>query len=264
VADAHVDRRGACADGEPSGGEQGDRADTGLVVALSPGGIDGDPLRLWVGRFEDGVGVVIEDSFGCAVHIDDVQAAVWGEAGEEDDGRCAEPEVHAGEPDGVWVRGRVVDMARAGELREDGVYAGRFFAEHLGLPSELGCSRLDRDRVIDLDVPPRCFGATVAFGQECARFAGSVCRAAVEDIDGCPAEQAGVRGLCFFVRADQGVHDRAGLVPGADGFDSCADVDHAAAFGAGDELGGFPNIGVEEVDLVAAEALGARAADGGL
>lgn len=63
---------------------------------------------------------------------------------------------------------------------------------------------------------------------------------------------------------DEVVHDAVGDVHGGEALDGAADPDGAALFGAGGELCGVPDIGVEEFDLVAAEFLDAGAADGGL
>jgi len=173
-----------------------------------------------------------------------------------------------------------------GELGVNGVGTPRPEAKHLALPSGAIDAAFELDGIVDADVAAaEVLGASGAFGKEDARIARALGGATLEDIDDAPAEdgravEMSVRGRgvvgcvgcvgawCVDEIADEIPHEAVGAVHGGEGLDGAADVGAPGAGrrgdGARDELGGAPEIGVEEIDLVAADFLDARAADGGL
>lgn len=143
-------------------------------------------------------------------------------------------------------------------------------AEHLACPGVTADARLHHDRVAHADVPGSGLGTQLrpatAFFIEDAGLAG-VAGAGVlgatggEDVEHAPTEEGSRAGIAI---VDERVHEAMREVHGAEALDGAGDVELAAAFGARDELGGLPDLALEEFDLVAAEFLDACATDGGL
>ena len=87
--------------------------------------------------------------------------------------------------------------------------------------------------------------------------------ALVEDVDDAPLEEFSVLLVVFFGGGDEVVHEAEGDMEGGEAFDGAGDGDVVcvAMFFSDGELCGFPDIFVEEFDLIAAEFLDSCASD---
>jgi hypothetical protein len=186
------------------------------------------------------------------------------DAGEEHDQGAAHAEVHACDEE-VALGRRRVEVGRAVSLGVkggvDALVALGPTAEHLGLPEGVGGAGLEGDEVVDGQMAVGLLGVTEAIAPEWAGRAGSLGGAALGDVECGPAEDGSAASLGL---SDDVVHQTEGAVEGGEGFDRAGDGPVGEQGGVGDELSGAPDLGVEEVDLVAAELVDVAATDGGL
>ena len=88
--------------------------------------------------------------------------------------------------------------------------------------------------------------------------------ALVEDVDDAPLEEFAVLLVVVFGAGDEFVHESEGDMEGGEAFDGAWDGRVFTMLFTDGELCGFPDIGVEEFDFVAAEFLDSCTSDGGL
>lgn len=178
------------------------------------------------------------------------------------------------------------------KLWEDCVFAGGGEAEHFGVPRRDGDAAFLTDCIVDNDVASGkggVFGPALAFipegagsggsGKTYVMVVGAVCGlvltyviglvlsgwgvaeaggwAGFEDIEHAPGEEGAAVGSAL---AEEVVHDAVGEVHSAEALDGAVDEEVAALLAAGDELSGFPDIGAEEFNFIAAKFLDAGAA----
>jgi hypothetical protein len=167
------------------------------------------------------------------------------------------------------------DMDEGVEGGEDEVGGAGFLAEHFGVPGFDGDALFHGDGVVDGEEAVAFFlGDAIAVGEEGAVVADSFFGAGFEDFEEAPFDDGGI---FLFGLLEDLVHESPGGVEGGEGLDGSADGVAGFGFrvsgwgiilvreqGAGDELGGLPDLGVEEFDFVAAEFLDAEASDGAL
>lgn len=88
--------------------------------------------------------------------------------------------------------------------------------------------------------------------------------ALVEDVDDSPLEEFAVLLVGVFGTGDEFVHESEGDMECGEAFDGAWDGRVFTMLFTDGELCGFPDIGVEEFDFVAAEFLDSCTSDGGL
>ena len=198
---------------------------------------------------------------------------------------------------GLAVEGPGADVEGAAEGGENGVFEDGRVAEHFVLPGGAGDTGVHSDGVGDGEEAGGGFGAALAVGPDGAGGALAVVVTFADDVPEAPGEDfAGARGgwvgdfgalrwrghahgllgtlsigHVYPRRAggymggigEEFLHEAVGDVHGGEGVDGAADDGELGELdGAGGELGGGPDGGVEEFGFVAAEFLDAGAADG--